>query len=76
MHLPEVTKEDIPIALYVGHDDTMVTLVDSHWLVGQLNPAIVDYMEVPGGHLQFFVAKDFKYFTDRAMSVIKKYNPV
>jgi len=66
----------IPIALYVGKHDTLVNTENSRWLHKMLYPNIVDYWEVDGGHIQFFLADDVTYWTERAMKLIKRFNPI
>ena len=67
----KVKEAKVPIALYVGMDDLIVSPKDSHWVRDQLGPdTVVDYLEVPGGHLQFFVGSDASYFTKNAMDLI------
>ena len=66
----------IPIALYVGKHDTLVNTENSRWVHKMLYPNIVDYWEVDGGHIQFFLADDVTYWTERAMKLIKRFNPI
>lgn len=49
---------------------------DSVWTTEQLGENVIAAEELAGGHLEFFVGKSAKYFTDSAMSLIKEYNPV
>lgn len=71
-----VTKEELPMALYVGKDDLVAQVEDSHWLRDQVKDALVDYQELKGGHVQFFVNKDASFFTKNIMTQIRKFNPV
>lgn len=41
-----------------------------------LGETLVDYHEISGGHLIFFVGKDQSYFTDRILPLVQKYNPL
>lgn len=74
--IENIRKSGVPIALYVGNTDTIVTTKDSRWAHKALGDAVVDYREVNGGHLQFFLTEDASYFTDNAMRMIRKYNPI
>lgn len=60
--------------MFVGTKDELADLVDNRWAKTQLN-TIVHYKEYDIGHMGFFVAKDFTYFTEDAMSVLSKYHP-
>lgn len=55
MSTAAVRDAKIPIALYVGKDDILVNTEDCRYVAKTLGDAVVDYREVPGGHLQFFV---------------------
>ena len=58
-------------------NDLIVNPVDSHWVRDQLgNDTIVDYKEMPGGHLQFFIGTDASYFKKNAIELLKEYNPI
>ena len=75
--MKKVKDAGVPIGLYVGVNDLIVDPVDSHWVRDEIGKeTIVDYKEMPGGHLQFFVGKDSSYFTKNAMNLLKKYNPI
>jgi len=55
----------------MGTDDLVVSESDSHWIKDQLGPEIVvEYLEIPGGHLQFMVGTDASYWTKNAMNLI------
>lgn len=62
----------IPIALAVGFNDTIVFPEDSRWLRDQLSFAVKEYMEVEGGHLQYFIGNDVSYFY-RLMKFMDRY---
>ena len=75
--IKKVKDAHVPIALYVGMNDLIVNPVDSHWVRDQLgNDTIVDYKEMPGGHLQFFIGADASYFKKNAIELLKEYNPI
>jgi surfactin synthase thioesterase subunit len=50
-----IKNAKVPIALYVGKDDILVNTEDQRWIASTLGDTVVDYKEVDGGHLQFFV---------------------
>ena len=70
----DLKDSKVPIALYCGIEDTIVSIHDSRWLRDEIGEDIVDYEEFPGGHLQFFIGKDASYFTENSMKLITKYN--
>ena len=65
----------IPIAMYVGRHDRIVQPLTSRWARDKFGPAIVDYLEIDGGHVTFMIGKNQDYFRSNAMSLIRKYNP-
>ena len=75
--IKKVKDAHVPIALYVGMNDLLVNPIDSRWIRDQLgNDTVVDYLEMPGGHLQFLIGKDATYFSNNAMKLIKEFNPI
>lgn len=72
----KVKEAGVPIGMFNGRDDKIVTQEDSRWARDILGEAVVDFQEIPGGHLSFFVSRDQTYFQVNALNLIKKYNPL
>jgi hypothetical protein len=72
----KIKDAGVPIALYQGKHDLLVSLDQTRQLKDDLEHMLVDYHEIKGGHLVFLVGKDISWFVDRAVPLIKKYNPV
>lgn len=76
IYLDRIKESGIPIAMYVGIDDEMVSMDDTLAIKDVLGDLVVDYGLINGGHMSFFVNKKVDYFTKNAMSWIQKYNPL
>eukprot|EP00347_Sterkiella_histriomuscorum_P002909 403366326 len=74
--LIDLTKiSKVPIGLFVGQYDELADKTDAQWLKTQLK-TLTHYKEYELGHLAFFVAKDMSYFTQDAMNLLMKYQPL
>jgi hypothetical protein len=72
----DLSKIQMPTAMFVGTEDDLGDPVDARWGRDQLAPGVLKhYEEYPGGHLTFQVGKDFSYF-NRVMNLLGEYNPV
>lgn len=60
----------------MGKDDEMVSTEQSEKVRDLLGDLVVDWTVIPGGHMAFFVSKQVDFFTDNAMNLISRYNPV
>ena len=60
-------KSGVPIALYVGKDDLMVNLEDQRSIRDQSKDLLVEYKEVQGGHMQWFVNSDAKIYQNNIL---------
>ena len=60
----------MPIAIYTGIDDHIAPYQDARVINSTLSDLIVDYQEIPGGHIVFFVAKNIDYFYDSMLPLI------
>jgi len=49
---------------------------DALWTKDQMGDAVVHYQEIHAGHLTFMVGKDMSYWTQDAMKLLKKYQPL
>lgn len=72
----KVKLAGVPIAMYNGRDDKIVSQEDSRWARDTLGEVVVDFEEIQGGHLSFFVSRNQTYFQVNALNIIKKYNPL
>ena len=74
-----LNKITVPTAMFVGSVDDLGDPTDARWARDTIKSgghgALVHYEEIQGGHATFIVGKDMTYF-ERAMGLIKKYNPV
>ena len=66
--------KEVPIAMFVGEQDNIVSVKDNRWLKTQLE-SMVHYQELPFDHLSFLLADDMSYF-DTVLDTVLKYNPV
>ena len=72
----DISKIRMPSAMFVGSDDDLGDPTDARWAQAQFSSGVLKhYEEIAGGHLTFLAGKDVSYF-DRAMDLIKQYNPV
>ena len=58
------TIKDIPIGMFVGAKDLLVTPNDAKDDYERMKDTVVFYNEYDLGHLSFFVARDMSYFYD------------
>ncbi|CDW90338.1 ab-hydrolase associated lipase region family protein [Stylonychia lemnae] len=72
----DITKiQKVPIALFVGEDDEVATVIDNRWAKDQLK-TLVYYQEYKLGHLSFLIGKDGSYFTQDVMNLLNTYHPL
>ena len=76
IYIDRIRDSGIPVALYAGMDDEMVSMEDHLAVKQALGDLVVDLGIIEGGHMSFFVSKKVDYFTKNAMGWIQKYNPV
>lgn len=70
---------EVPTAMFVGIEDELgdpTDCEDAKMSISAGGDALVHYEEMHAGHASFLIGKDMTYFTDRAMGLIKKYNPL
>ena len=66
--------KDVPIAMFVGSDDTLSVPEGAKWALKSL-PKETEYFYVQDwDHASFGVGKDMSYF-DEVLKQLKKYNP-
>ena len=74
----EINSAGVPIALYAAKNDILVDIKDTRKTVDFIqkggNSTLVDYHEIEGGHLTFFMGKDVSYFENRALKLIERFN--
>ena len=66
----------VPIGIYIARHDKILLPEDAKHAYESIKPAVVDYMEINGGHLTFMTGKDMTYFKVNILGQIKKYNPL
>ena len=66
----------VPSALFSGSLDALGDPVDVAWLAEQIKPFVVFQKEYFLDHFSFAIAKDMSFFTEDAVNVITKYNPL
>ncbi|CDW83495.1 ab-hydrolase associated lipase region family protein [Stylonychia lemnae] len=66
--------QKVPVAMFVGTKDELANTIDNRWAKDQIK-SIVHYKEYNLGHLSFFFAKDYSFFTEDVMGIIEKYHP-
>lgn len=74
---PAIPVEDIsevPIAMFVGSKDSIVSAKDNQIMKERLN-TVVSYKEIEFDHLSFLLADDMSYFND-VLETVQEYNPV
>ncbi len=62
--------QNVPIAMFVGAQDTLATVADSEWTLETIGKAVFHYQVISGGHSSFLVGKDMSYFTSDVMKII------
>lgn len=73
--IPIDTISSVPIAMFVGKEDTLADPEDAEWAYRTIGSPVVHYQEIDGGHLTFMIGKDMSWFND-VMTLIEHYNPV
>ena len=64
----------VPIAMFVGKNDSLATIKDCQWVKSQIS-SVVHYQEIDGfDHSSYMAAKDMSYFSS-VMGLIEQYNP-
>lgn len=66
-------ESEVPVALIEGMDDKLINYMDARWIVDALKPSLVDYQEIPGGHMVYLVGNS-DYFTKYVLKYLNKYN--
>lgn len=72
----KVKDAGVPIALYYGKHDIIMLPENSLKARELLGDSVVDFQEIEGGHMAFFVSRNQTYFQENAMNLIKKYNKI
>jgi len=62
--------------MYVAKHDVILHPEDSAKLKDVFHDRLVNYHEIDGGHIIFFVAKDISFITEHILPEIKQYNPL
>lgn len=60
----DMTKIQVPIALFVAKNDTMAPVCAMTWLKKQLDKSLVYYKEFRTSHLGFQLGNDYRYFSE------------
>ena len=63
----------VPIALFGGNSDLLVSVTDVDWLYNELGEAPIWYKQYPLGHMSFAIAKDMSWFKIDVLNLINKY---
>ena len=63
----------VPIAIFGGNSDLLVSVTDVDWLNEQLGETPVWYKQYPLGHMSFAIAKDMSWFKIDVLNLINKY---
>lgn len=69
--LKEITE--VPIAMFVGKQDTLANINDNRWLRDELQ-TVVHYQEFDASHASFVVGSDMSYFTT-VVELVQVHNP-
>jgi pimeloyl-ACP methyl ester carboxylesterase len=64
----------VPIALFGGSTDLLVSKTDVDWLNDQLGEAPVWYKQYPLGHMSFAIAKDMSWYKQDVLNLINQYS--
>jgi hypothetical protein len=64
--------QEVPVAMFVGHKDTLANVEDNRWVKDQLG-TLVYYEEIQASHASFVLGKDMSYF-DRVVELAIYYN--
>jgi hypothetical protein len=63
----------VPIAIFGGNSDLLVSVTDVDWLNDELGETPVWYKQYPLGHMSFAIAKDMSWFKIDVLNLINKY---
>lgn len=70
--LKEIT--DVPIAMFVGKQDTLANINDNRWLRDELDHTLIHYQEFDASHASFVVGSDMSYF-ETVIELVQVHNP-
>lgn len=62
--------------MVIGRHDILVAPHNSVKARNLLGKAVIDYIEIDGGHNIFMIGKDQSWFKETVMGHVMKYNPV
>jgi len=62
--------------MITGRHDRIVYPSDSEWVRDKIGSALIDYVEVNGGHTVFFLGKDMSFVQNNILQWMKVYNPL
>ena len=65
--------QGVPVALFVGKQDSLGNVIDNRWVKDQLQDNAVHYEEIEASHASFVVGKDMSFF-DRVIELVAVYN--
>ena len=65
----------MPVAIFAGKNDELAVPKDCKRIKKELD-RVEHYEEMHGDHMTFFIAEDASFFTERAMNILKKHQPI
>ena len=74
---PDIPVENInvPVAIFVGDRDPLVTPSDIDYLIEQLGDNAIHRQTIPGDHWTFSMSSDMSWFSGDLVHILKGYNP-
>lgn len=74
--LPLNKIKKVPIAMFVGAEDGLGTVMDTQWEANQIGERVIHYEIIQDfDHEAFLLGRDMSYM-DRALELVKEHNPV
>lgn len=55
--------KDVPIMMVAGKNDILADLEDAKWTRDEIGDAVIEFLEIDGGHETFIVGKDMTWFS-------------
>ena len=73
--IPLEKLKGVPVAMFVGIDDTLADPADAEWAHEKMgDDTVIEYKLIEGGHLSFFIGKDMSYFSNDVLGLLDKYH--
>ena len=79
---PELKLENlqtlgVPVSIFAGTNDILATVEDIRQIIDLLGPnTLYYYEELEADHISFLIGKDMTFFTERAMGILHKHQPL